>query len=77
MGLITLIEVSSRAHTPLDNLKFCTDSVVHPRIEMCSMLKYLISPSMFKDDDRDVILKMFETRQIQVLMKRCEKLTIM
>ena len=54
-----LIEISSHAHTTLDNMNFCADSVVHPRIEMCSMLKYLKSPSMFKDDNHNIILKKF------------------
>ena len=59
VGLIMLIEISSRACTTLDNINCCADIVVHPRIEMCSMLKYLKSPSMFKHDDRNVILKKF------------------
>ena len=57
--LIMLIKNSSRACTKLDDANFCADSVAHPRIEMCSMLKYLKSPSMFKDDDRNIILKKF------------------
>ena len=59
VGLMLLIGISSRACATLDNLKFCADSAVHPRIETCSMLKCLKSPSMFKDDACNVIFKKF------------------
>ena len=59
IGLTMLIEIYSRTHASLDNLNFCADSVVHPRIEMYSILEYLKSPSIFKDEDRNNIFKTF------------------
>ena len=57
LWFIMLIEISSRAHTTIDDLNFCTDRIVHPRVEMHAILKYLKSPSIFKDEYRDLILE--------------------
>ena len=58
-GLIMLIEISSCACVALDNLNFCSESAAYPKIEMCSMLKYSQSLSIFKDDDCNIIFKTF------------------
>ena len=57
LRFIMLIEISSRAHTTIDDLSFCTDRIVHPRVEMHAMLKYLKYPSIFKDECRDLTLE--------------------
>lgn len=57
LRFIMLIEISSRAYTTVDDLSFCTDRIVHPRVEMYVMLKYLKSPLIFKDEYRDQILE--------------------
>ena len=57
LGSMITIKISYRASLKLDNLSFYKDSIVHPRIEMHSILKYLKSPSMFRKNDHDVILQ--------------------
>ena len=51
-----LIEISSRANTSLEDLRFCQDHTLCPRKEMFPMLKWLKYPSIFDDNDRNEVL---------------------
>jgi len=56
-GLPLLIELSSRANTTISDLTFCQEKIIRPRLEMYNILKILKLPSIFKDLERDAILK--------------------
>ena len=49
-GLPSLIEISNRATTRLQDLDFVENSIVHPRHEMHCMLKILKLPSIINND---------------------------
>ena len=57
LGSMITIKISCRASLKLDNLSFCADIIVHPRIEMHSILECLKSLSMVKKNDLDVIMQ--------------------
>ena len=54
-----LVEISSRASTSLEDLQYFQNCTLHPRPEMFFVLKWLKHPSMFEDNDRNVILSKF------------------
>ena len=56
-GSPSLIEISSRANTTLENLHYCKEKTTHLRIEMHSLLKVLKLLSIFDMFDRKEILK--------------------
>ena len=51
-----LIGISSRTNTPLEDLIFCQNCTLCPRTDMFSVLKWMKHPSIFDDNDRNVIL---------------------
>ena len=61
LGLPSLIELSARASTRLDDLYFCLERVVHPRLQMHALLKMLKFPCMLNDNERgNVLMKLIE-----------------
>ena len=52
-----LVEISKRASTSIEDLDFCKDSIIFPKIEMIRILKMLKEPSVFLEDDRCSMLE--------------------
>ena len=55
-GCPYLIEISSRANTSLEDIRFCQECTLCPRKEMFPLLKWLKYPSIFDDNDRNEVL---------------------
>jgi len=55
-GLPSLIEISNRASTRLEDLGFIRDLLIHPRLKMRKLLKLLKYLSIAREDERKMIL---------------------
>ena len=54
-----LVETSEIASTSIEDLDFCKDSIVFPKVEMTRLLKTLKEPSgLLKDDRRSMLEKL-------------------
>ena len=56
LELPLLIEISNRTSTRLKDLDFIKNLFIHPRLQMCKLLKLLKHLSIVSEDEREMIL---------------------